>query len=200
LDLIYCCFGAGEVMAYRVRAGQQWIVRGEGTGFAHNVVASGPDLRCVRDCRPQRALLRGRAFEVVTEDQICTDLEEDGGWSCEPHACMFASDPNDEQEAAQRLPEPLPPASPCVFQNLTTRFAIYRGRQPSERDMAFVWRVRGGFVPLSASLISAGGTTSVSPQSLTYVPQLGSLAVTDGAQKGLIFVSLDSVSVSTMYF
>ncbi len=200
VDLIYCCFGAGEVMAYRVRAGQQWVVRGEGTGFYHNVVAGGPDLRCVRDCRPQRALLRGRAFEVVTEDQICTESRQNGGRTCEPHACMFASDPADENEPGQRLPEPLGADSPCVYQNLTTRFAIYRGRESSERDMAFVWRVRGGFVPLSASLVSAGGTTSVSPQSLTYVPQIGSLAVTDGAQKGLIFVSLDTVSVSTMYF
>ena len=200
MDLIYCCFGAGEVMSYKVRAGRQWVVRGEGTGFQHNVVASGAELRCVRDCRPQRALLRSRAFEVVTEDQMCFESEENGGLSCEPHACMFASDPADENEPQQRLPEPLAPDSPCVFQNLTTRFAVYRGRQPSERDMAFVWRVRGGFVPLSASLVSPGGTTSVSPQSLTYVPQLGSLAVTDGAQKGLIFVSLDTVSVSRMYY
>jgi len=55
-------------------------------------------------------------------------------------------------------------------------------------------------VPLSASLVNTGGSTSVLPQSITYVPQIASLAVTDGAQKGLTFISLDNVSPTIMFY
>jgi hypothetical protein len=87
-----------------------------------------------------------------------------------------------------------------VFENLTHRLAVYRGLEPSERDMTFSWELSGGFVPLTASLVTVGGSTAVLPQQLRFVPQLGALAVTDGAEKGLLFVSLDSVSVAYMYY
>jgi hypothetical protein len=196
LDLLYCCFGAGEVLSYVVRAGHQWVVRSSASGFQHNVVA-GPESRCVRDCAPRRAWHRGRAFEVATRSQVCDD--ENG--ECSHQACVFpASEALDDEEAGEGLPGPVPHDSPCVFQNLTLRFAVYRGRHQSERDMAFAWDLTGGFVPLTVSLLSAGGTTAVLPQSLVYVPQIVSLAVTDGAQKGLTFVSLDTLAPSVMYY
>jgi hypothetical protein len=88
--------------------------------------------------------------------------------------------------------------SACVFQNLNYRFAVYRGNQPSERDMTFNWQTTGGFSPLTASL--AAQTAAVMPQSMTFVPQIGQIAVVDGAAEGLVLVSLDSVGVSRLYF
>ena len=168
---------------------------GSRTGFQHNVIASPADLRCIRDCTPRRALLRGRAFEIAAEEYVPDDdADEHPPGTCPPP-------PPDEPDTPRlRLAEPVSHDSPFVFQYLTMRFAIYQGCEPSERDMTFGFRVSGGFRPLSASLLTVGGTTAVSPQSLVYVPQLASLAVADGAQKGLTFVALDRVSVSHMFY
>ena len=86
----------------------------------------------------------------------------------------------------------------CIFQNLNFRFAVYRGNRATLRDTVFSWQVSGGFAPLTASLASQ--TAAVSPQSLEFVPQIGQLAVVDGAAEGLVLVSLDSVSVSRLFF
>ena len=141
------------------------------------------------------------AYEVASESQVLVGGERTRA------ACVVPDDPDDPGEPGEpgdpelrRLPVPVPHDSSCVFQSLTLRFAVYRGRQPSERDMSFEFRVSGGFVPLSASLLTVGGTTSVSPQSLEYVPQLAALAVADGAQKGLTFIALDNVGVSHMFY
>nr|HMR07979.1 hypothetical protein [Polyangiaceae bacterium] len=81
---------------------------------------------------------------------------------------------------------------------LESEFAIYRGNQPSVRDMAFSYQLIGGFSPLVANL--AAQTAAVSPQSMTFVPQLGQLAVVDGAAEGLVLVSLDTVGISRLFF
>lgn len=93
---------------------------------------------------------------------------------------------------------PLAPTSKCVFQNLTHRFAVYRGSAASKRDMMFSWTVTGGFTPLAANLTAQ--SRAVSPQSLSFVPQIGQLAVVDGASEGLVLISLDSVSVARLFF
>src|SRR5262249_27896879 len=87
---------------------------------------------------------------------------------------------------------PVTEAAGCIFESLTGRFAIYRGQNPSERDMAFAWQTIGAFRPLPITLAQ---TASVLPRSIDYVPQLGFLAVVDGALLGLSLVSLDSLSV-----
>jgi hypothetical protein len=74
---------------------------------------------------------------------------------------------------------------------------IYRGRRRSERDMAFTWQYSGGFAPLAASLATT--SADVSPLSMTFVPQIQELAVTDGSSQGLLFVSLDSIAVHTSF-
>ena len=186
LDDLACCFG-GSALRYKLRAGHQWIVRGERSGFRHNVVAD-PDLRCIRDCNPRRSLLRSRILEV--SNSACTGSECGIGPSTKADvACVVGSDSALSPGGA---------GAECIFENLLYRFAIYRGNQPSVRDMAFSYQLIGGFSPLVANL--AAQTAAVSPQSMTFVPQLGQLAVVDGAAEGLVLVSLDTVGISRLFF
>jgi hypothetical protein len=184
-----CCFG-GEALAYVVRAGRQWVVRSAAAGFQHNVVATPTDvgLRCARDCNPRRALLVSRALEIATSQHV--DAADGSGIEpCGPGECLACV--MDEAGAIDS-------DSDCVFENITTRFAIYRGGQRTERDMAFNWEYSGGFEPLAASV--AASTTSVSPQRMHWFPQSQDLVITDGASQGLVFVELDSVDVRRFVF
>jgi hypothetical protein len=88
-----------------------------------------------------------------------------------------------------------PDGSQCIFENLTSRFVVYRGDQPSIRDMSFTWSTTGGFSPLAMSL--ATQSSSVNPQSMVYIPELGFLAVVDGSTLGLSLFDLNSLGVVT---
>jgi hypothetical protein len=79
----------------------------------------------------------------------------------------------------------------CIFQQGAARFALYRGREPSVRDMRFTWQLRGGFVPLTVAL--SRGSNSL-PEKLSFVPQLGSLLVVDGGTAGLGYINLTTLS------
>ena len=192
LDQLACCFG-GAALRYKVRAGHQWIVKGSRSGFRHNVVADA-DLRCIRDCNPRRSLLRSRILEIsssscpaATGDEVTTCGI--GRATSADVACIV---PN------QAAVSPGAAGSECIFENLMYRFAVYRGNQPSQRDMAFSFQLVGGYAPLVANL--AAQTAAVSPQAMTFVPQLGQLAVVDGAAEGLVLVSLDTVGISRLFF
>jgi hypothetical protein len=58
---IKCCFPG--VVEFRVRAGNQWVVDGEGVGFLHHVVID-DEGRCRPSCDPNRALMNGRVREA----------------------------------------------------------------------------------------------------------------------------------------
>ncbi len=177
-EALACCFP--EAVRYRVRAGSHWVLAGSATGSPHRVTTSA-DGQCVLDCNPLRRFSRSRVFEVS-----CSGCEAVG----EAEGVTACRDDNADGGISSD--------NACVFENLTQRFAVYRGQQPSIRDMSFTWKLIGGFATLSANLASE--TTSVSPQSMTFVPQIGQLAIADGAAEGLALVSLNSIAVSTLYF
>ncbi|MBK9000240.1 MAG: hypothetical protein IPM35_31365 [Myxococcales bacterium] len=192
-ELLFCCMGGGAAISYQVRAGQQWVLTGSGSGFRHHVVAKGDDLRCVADCNPRRANQDSRVFEVSAKS--CTAPPGVSG------ACAVGPATADDLACVLDSGTALGPGKPgaaCIFHSLTHRFAVYRGNEPSKRDMVFSWIVTGGFTPLTANL--AAQSRAVSPQSMVFVPQIGQLAVADGASEGLVLVSLDSVSVSRLFF
>ena len=108
--------------------------------------------------------------------------------------CNFAFQPN-----AQWLNVNDPEQSRCVFENITARFAVYRGAEPSQRDFAFVWQSVGGFTPLFTELATVN-SSAVLPQSLEFVPQLNQVAVADGATQGLVLIDLDTVGLEALYF
>lgn len=207
LEDFYCCFG-GMKLQYSVRAGSQWVLGGN-SGIQHNIIADPAvtefggdpnvdddekysDRLCIRDCNPRNQFLTSRVFEVSSSTSCTPTTNAD----CR----VGASRPTDAPACVQSGQGSVDPSSACVFQSLTHRFAVYRGTATggSTRDMTFSWSVTGGFTPLSASLASQ--TRAISPQSIVFVPQLGQLAVADGAAAGLVFVSLDSVAPSQLFF
>jgi len=174
-----CCFPAGT--AYTVRASRQWILSG-GTAGLHDL-ALGPDGRCVHtaSCDRRKQYYSSRAFEVCqagaeTTDGICEVGNPNVG-------CV-----------ADAIPiTPQGPGSECIFENLTSRFVVYRGALTGTRGMNFTWQTTGGFVPQTMSLLTQ--SSAVNPQSMSYLPELGYLAVIDGSTLGLSLFDLDSLSV-----
>jgi hypothetical protein len=195
LDLFKRCFPTAQ--KYRLRGGKQWIVSHNGS-FHHDVVASGADSRCVRSCNPLYKWQKGRAFEVSSSNcrepaDSDTETPEQllslrvGCARADDLACVYRQ--NDD--AYQSLLGT--PAERCVFQGLTERFAVYRGRRDSVRDAYFSWQTTGGFVPLQMGLTNL--STAVSPQSIQFLAQPEQLAVVDGASQGLSLFSLDTFGV-----
>jgi hypothetical protein len=183
LELFSCCFGLSYV-DYNVRAGSHWVLTGS-RGIQHQVRTQAGSFHCEPDCHPRRQYQDARVFEISSS----ASSGKIGAATPADVACVIPNEspvlPGSAQEA-------------CIFQNLTHRFAVYRGTEPSKRDMVFDWNVTGGFIPLTASLASQ--SRAVSPQSIVFVPQIGQLAVADGAAEGLVMISLDSVNVSRLFF
>jgi hypothetical protein len=185
MQLLRCCFPTA--VSYTVRAGRQWLVRGAGSGFRHDIM---PDANgsCVHDLSPLRRFSKGRAFEISSR----TCLAEPG---TTPDCAVGPAAPEDvvcTYDPAIGAVSPVTEAAACIFESTTARFAIYRGQEPSERDMSFQWQTIGAFRPLSMTL---GQGASVLPRSMSYLSELGMLAVVDGASLGLSLLSLDSLGV-----
>ncbi|MBI5537351.1 MAG: hypothetical protein HY898_31805 [Deltaproteobacteria bacterium] len=91
--------------------------------------------------------------------------------------------------------------APGTFRNPMIQFWIQPGAQghgTGDRDMVFSFSSNGGFVPL---VVNLGASTSyVQPQSVTYVPQLGQLAIADGSVQGLMMVDLVGLTLATSYY
>ena len=196
LDLVACCFPAA--ISYTIRAGHQWVLVGSETGFRHDMRSDSDEdglgrRRCIHDCSPLRQHLVSRAFEIS-----CSGCAPSAGDTPATYPVGPAVGGADFACTREDPAAGVAADDPCVFENLTTRYAIYRGNEPSRRDMVFGWQTIGGFNPLYASLAAA--TSSVSPESMVFVPQIGQLAIADGASAGLVFVGLDSVSVSRLFF
>jgi hypothetical protein len=193
IDRMDCCFPS--FVSYRIRAAKQWVYTRQGFRFPHDIVAqrqmNESRLRCVKDCRPQRRWQKGRAIEIPL-----------GSWSPDEEQCSTGSCPaclpNAMGTKGTVLPVDGDPRSKCIFETLGARFVVYEGSEPSARDMCFSWVTNGGFTPLAARLTTQ--TLSVSPVNMTFVPEIGQLAVVDGSAAGLVFVSLDSIGVSRLFF
>jgi len=183
LKQLACCFPAGT--AYSVRASHQWVV--SGTGGLHDL-AVGPNGRCqhTASCDRRKQLFGQRAFEVCDPSRpYVPDVDTDG-------QCTL-SNPNVGCVGTEIPVLPGAPASQCIFENLTSRFVVYRGAQPSVPGMTFSWQTTGGFVPQTMSLLTQ--SSSVSPQSLGYLPEQGWLAVVDASTLGLLLFDLNSLGV-----
>ena len=177
LEFASCCFP--EPTPFQVRAGHQWVVRGSATGVPHRVTADPITQRCVADCSPLVQKRQGRAFEISCSEN-CSSGAIGLAVPGEDFACVVdgAEDGIDPGEAG----------SECIFQNLTTRFAVYRGQLPSARDMRFRWQLADGFTPLTISLTSNVDRTPSAPRSLLLIPELNELLVTDGSRRGITLV------------
>jgi hypothetical protein len=189
-----------EALRYRIRGANQWVLLRAGQ-LRHDIVASGTDRRCVRSCNPLQKWQRGRVFEVSSRNGNCRAETPTGVQASREEAlslrvgcaapgevaCVY-----DQSDTAYRSLVGSE-AEACVFNGLTERFAVYRGRRKSARDASFSWTTSGGFVPLQMSLV--GQSNAVAPQSIQYLAQPEQLAVVDGASQGLSLLSLDTFSI-----
>ncbi|HMA94865.1 MAG TPA: hypothetical protein VKP30_19375 [Polyangiaceae bacterium] len=178
---VHCCFPP-TAHRYEVRAGNQWVVGGN--TFLHRMTGTS-DSACRRDPDPRRAKLRGRAFEIASREK------------CDPKTPRCAIGPaTDLDPCVLEHPDKgvVPSAfgvsvpAACLFDSLKARFAIYRGQQPSVRDMMFKWRVTGGFSTLSSLIGSSTSQITAAPVDMVYSESLGALVVVDGASGGLSLI------------
>jgi hypothetical protein len=198
LAMLACCFPSGT--AYTVRASNQWVVGG--TNALHDI-GSGADGRCVHtaSCDLRKEHFQRRAFEVCDASLPAeTHEEQDPAFPDDPTKTIkvtdftcAVNDPNVGCVGSAIPVLPGGPASGCIFENLTSRFVVYRGPQPSVLGMGFNWQTSGGFLPQTMSLLPLSST--VSPQSLGYLPELGYLSVVDASTLGLVLFDLNSLGV-----
>ena len=194
LDNVRCCFPSGT--SYSVRASKQWFV--SSAAGLHDISAAA-DGSCVHtaSCDPRKQFFHSRAFEVCDSNVVDPPGTKPTADSCLPTAANVGCvHPFSTPVGGVATPNPVEPggdASQCIFENLTSRFVIYRGKQPSSRDMSFSWTTTGGFAPLAMSLTTV--SNSVNPQAISYIPELGYLAVVDGSTLGLSLFDLNSLGV-----
>lgn len=192
VEFTACCFPG--LTSYQLRAGHQWVVRGSASGVAHRVTTDPTSLRCVRDCNPVVQRQQGRVFELSCSEN-CPPVDELGrppiGYARagEDFACVV--------DSVQGGIAPGEPGAECVFQSLTTRFAMYRGQQPSVRDMRFRWQLSDGFSPLTIQLSITERST---PRSLLLLPETNRLIVSDGSVRGISIVSTPNAAVTSSIF
>jgi hypothetical protein len=196
---IRCCFPAGT--SYTVRVSHQWLL--SAAAGLHDL-AAGADGRCVHtaSCDPLKKYFHSRAFEVCDQDKpgLTPGACDDDNVGCVVTGTHSATH-IDATGNAQDVQVPNVPVEPgqagqqCIFENLTSRFVVYRGANPSTRGMTFSWQTTGGFTPLVMTL--ATQSTQVNPQSISYLTDQGLLAVVDGSTLGLALFDLNSLGVLT---
>jgi hypothetical protein len=180
---VRACFPSAQ--RYRLRARRHWVLSRASSGFRHDVVESGADRRCVRSCNPLKKWDKSRVFEISRRPAggMCDAADSRVGCAApDEEACVMEKESGGVQVGDK--------GAECIFDGLTARFALYRGRVASVRDEAFAWQTSGGFSPLVMSL--AAISTAVSPQSIQYLPQAERIAVVDGSSQGLSLFSLDT--------
>jgi len=193
-QLVGCCFP--EISEYSVRAGQQWIVRGSARGFQHSIVTDPATNRCAQSCDPVLQGRSSRALEISCGSNC--PRSDDGS----PVIGLATSNREFGPEQACVVDNPRggvtpgQPGSECIYEQGGMRFAIYRGRTPSVRDMQFTWQLRGGFIPLSISVST--GSNSL-PEQLRFIPGLHTVMVVDGGTAGLGLINLSSLGNRPIY-
>jgi hypothetical protein len=89
-------------------------------------------------------------------------------------------------------------ASECIFNGLTRRFVVYRGRRPSQRDLSFLYEVIGGFQPLTIPL--TGSSNVILPVSMVEVPTFGAFGVVDSQNRGLMMLDVANSHIAQSFF
>jgi hypothetical protein len=182
-----CCFH--NQTTFNVRAGGEWLATGASSGYLHHITRDPTTTRCVTSCDPEKALLNARDIGIAA----AVGPGPDAG---------AAPAPDRDSPLAMRNPTfaffiehpflPDPEYSP--LQPFDGGTPLVAARPP--RDFAWQFSLQGQLTAQSINL--AATNSSVSPQSMLFIPSLGQLAIVDGSQsgQGLILVDLNSVTVT----
>jgi hypothetical protein len=182
-----CCFH--NQTTFNVRAGGEWLATGSSSGYLHHITRDPTTTRCVTSCDPEKALLNARDIGVAAATGPSADAapatapDRDSPLAMRnPTFAFFIEHPFVADPAYSAL-QPFDGGTPLVA-----------ARPP--RDLAWQFALQGQLTALSINL--AATNSSVSPQSMLFIPSLGQLAIVDGSQsgQGLILVDLNSVSVT----
>jgi hypothetical protein len=198
MNEMLCCMPGP--LSYRLRASEQWVVRGSISGVSHPVVpvqtAEG-DFECRLACDPIRGQRRSRAFELTSTG--CEDPSIDAPEPCGVGQrtifdviCAF--------DATQGPVEPGGPAADCIYDNGIRRFAMYRGLDPSQRGMVFSFEVGGGFIIDGVNLTAVTNGARVLPTSLHALGSFGAIGVVDAADRGLMLLDVRSNSIMSQFY
>jgi hypothetical protein len=200
------CFPAG--VRYTVRGENQWVLLSSSPQATRDVIADPANqYRCIRDCDPRKRYFRNRVFEIGAAcgpKEDCSNISVgpvtavDGPCAydpivTDPDTGAPVTNPNTGKPVTQGIKLDSPGAV-CIFENLTARFAVYRGVAPSVRGMHFSWDTTSGYYPLAASLSAI--SQSVLPQRVHYMPEYQSFGVVDGASLGFSIIRLDTLQLS----
>ncbi len=195
LELMRCCFPTQ--LKYRLRAGHQWVVRGEASGFQHPIVSDeqDPEGACKYDDSPLAEFLWGRAFEVSNNNCQITDPEAEGACGVGPRTVDDVVCSYDGSQGPVGLNGL---ATPCIFNSLTRRFVVYRGLEPTVRNTTFAMEVIGGFESMGISISS--NSTNVLPVSISRAGDLPVFGVVDSQNNGFSVVDLLSSRVAQNFY
>jgi hypothetical protein len=176
--LLECCFPS--VVAFNVRAGDQWVVVGDGSGFLHHVIAT--------------PLASASSPERVG---ACRD-------SCDPR--LERRNGRVRRSPSGARPKD---GDPTAFINPFFRFAINdaigidpKTKMPVDvepvRGMQFQFSTQGSFKPLVINL--AATTSEIQPQAITFLSATSELALTDGSLEGLIMLGAGRLQMTRQYY
>jgi hypothetical protein len=185
---IACCFP--YPVSYVIRGGQQWIVSGSTSSFAHHIVPdpSLPDPStgaCMLSCDPNLVLRNGRAVGVPQP----TDPTQAG-------AIPGYNDPRTFRNSDFRFVVWNPAIANCSV--IAGADAGSGATQPClRRDMNFSFQEVGGFDPL---VITLSASALILPESISFVPGLEQLAIPDPVSQGLMMFDLSTLRVIQTVF
>ena len=184
LKQLRCCFH-GQA-SFNVRTGGEWVTTGSSSGYLHHMTRDSTTNRCVTSCDAEKALLNARAIGIAPNTQ------NDAG--------VFT--PDRDSPLAMRNPSfaffiqhPFAP-NPNISPEHMAEGGIPNVVARPARDFVWQYSLKGQLSPLTINLASTN--SSVSPQSMLFIPSLGQLAIVDGSQQGqgLILIDLNLVSVT----
>jgi hypothetical protein len=199
-----CCFPT--LLEFTVRARNQWIVDGQGSGFLHHVIADPATGACRNSCDPLAARVNGR---VRSAPSTLTKIEDGTRYSFMNPMFRFGIRlaPGTEGCGTNR---PCENGLACnkvsTSQNTTTvtpcdvAWPSGMGTAPCvcdqapTRDTQFRFVTQGAFVPLVTSLTRE--TFDVQPVAISFLEPTQEVVVSDGLLEGLFMISTQTTLVT----
>lgn len=207
-EMLRCCFPT--LLEFTVRARNQWVVDGGGSGFLHHVIADPATGACRNSCDPFEARVNGRVRSAPsTEANISNESPyafmnpmfrfgirlSPGTVGCGQNSpCASGAACTKVTNSAEPT---LPVAcdsdwsgsgqAPCVCDHTPTR------------DTQFRFVTQGAFEPILTTFVTRNNW-NVMPVSISYLPPTQEVVVTDGLYEGLFTLSTLTTQINKHFY